>query len=164
MELTDKEKTRLLFDYLCDFSKKYFGYVGEIQPMWLLSTGQGVTPMITPFEDYDHKVKITDQIKAKIKADGVERYAFVAEAWMVSVKRDAIAGNVSPEEWADGIRPSTHEDRREVIQLHAHDKFGNKFFGQYFILRPEHGKPKLSPLDEKEESLVGLKGLMVEMF
>lgn len=59
-------------------------------------------------------------------------------------------------------RMSEHPDRREVVAINAEDCDGANMMGWYFILRPEHGKPTLSPLhmSEATESAGQLMGLL----
>jgi hypothetical protein len=45
-----------------------------------------------------------------------------------------------------GANLADHPDKRKVCFIIAADHEGNQVAGYRFILKPEHGKPKLSPL------------------
>jgi hypothetical protein len=48
-------------------------------------------------------------------------------------------------------RASEHPDRREGLRITAEDRSGECISGHFYILRPEHGPPVLSPFHEDEE-------------
>jgi hypothetical protein len=112
----------------------------EVIPMWHAVQGNGEHILIaTPWEGDDDKRITVDALRQMFAAKQVKRFAFIVEAWIARVS--------TKEEVWDGPRPSEHPDRREVLMIHAEDRSGESIMGQYYILRPEHGPPKLSPLE-----------------
>jgi hypothetical protein len=72
----------------------------------------------------------------------VVAYVFIDEAWMVDKAGRKAEGL---EAWVMQHGTKNHPDRREIVMFLAEDLTG-QMSAHRFILRPEHGKPKLSPL------------------
>lgn len=141
------DKNHKLMQHMATFARFAFQETGELQPMWLLQNADGmIQPVMTPFDTPDGKDKAARAIRTAIKAHGAIRYGFMSEAWMVTIKKE------DPEfPDAHNIQPSTHRDRREIIKLLVEDDQGGHVFGHFYILRPETGKPSLSPLKLNNE-------------
>lgn len=111
----------------------------EVLPMWHAVTGKNENILIaTPWSSDDEKDMTVKALRLMFAEKQVKRFAFVVEAWVASVKT-----------LADVTRPSEHPDRREVLMITAEDRDGSSIMGWYYILRPEIGPPKLSPLEQK---------------
>jgi hypothetical protein len=108
-----------------------------------------------PAPDKDTSVAM---VRALFVIRKVVRYVFIDEAWLLEAK-----GGLDPADLLRAARKgiSGHPDRREVLLLNAEDRHGGHIMGRRYILRPEHGKPKLSPMtilghDETAGRMVGL--------
>jgi hypothetical protein len=135
---TKNQKLRELFDVAAENAAKMFNESDdhEVLPMWHAVDGTNKHVLIaTPWNDDHEKDIVVKGLRRMFAANHVKRYAFIVEAWVAEVKT------------LDGPRPSEHPDRREVLMIHAEDRSGESIIGYYYILRPEHGPPKLSPLD-----------------
>ena len=122
--------------------EKLFKIRGVIRPMYDCMTADGVrfvTP--APHEDKDAAVAM---MRALFVIKNVVRYVFIDEAWMLDQKGDAAEG-ARLEAWAAKYGVASHPDRREIVMFIAEDLAG-RLSAHRFILRPEHGKPRLSPL------------------
>lgn len=110
-----------------------------------------------------------DEEAARMRAIAAQldlvRCAYVDEAWTAQIAA------ASPEQERrakaeiaimNRIGVKHHPDRREVIIIAAEDYITGSLMGFRYILRPEHGKPSLSPLkieqgwDQAEGRFVGL--------
>ena len=112
----------------------------EVHPMWHAVMGNGEHMLIaTPWQDDTEKEIALEMLRSVFRQHHVKRFAFIVEAWL------AVAA--TKEEVFEGPRPSEHPDRREVLMVTAEDRDGSQIMGTYYILRPEHGPPKLSPLE-----------------
>lgn len=124
-----------MMDHLAGFAKRTFEDHGEIIPMWvIIGKNDDIVPILSPFSSDEEKDATAEFIRSKAKEMDAKPVGFMCEAWVVEAK----AGTKID------CQPSQHTDRREVIQIYAEDKPGS-LFGTYYILRPEHGKAKLSP-------------------
>ena len=115
-----------------------FRRTGEVLPMWHAIKADGEQMIIpSPCEDKDMAVSL---IKALFELESVETFVFMSEAWIL---------HAGPGADIDGINRrglSEHPDRREAIMFAAENRDGEEQTACRFILRPEHGKAKLSPL------------------
>ena len=93
------------------------------------------------------------QLRALFADQQVRRYAFVCEAWTIATNSMA-----EVQRWVGRI--AEHQDRREILTIHAEDRDGRGLIGYYYILRPEHGPPKLSPLQMAEGGTGQLMGML----
>jgi hypothetical protein len=124
-----------LFEHGRDVAKELFEAQGHIAPMWIAVDEEGrIFPIVAPIET-DHKDEYIEAIKMIFEEKQVVRYVSLLEAWMV--KSPEI-----PKSHLLGASLASHPDREEVIFITAEDKKGSRT-GEYHILRPEHGKPKL---------------------
>jgi len=122
-------------------AKAIFEATGEVLPMWHAVPAQGQDLVIaTPWSDDDEKEATAQAIRQIFDRAQVKRFAFISEAWVASMRP-----GTSLEE-ANHTRASQHPDRREVLMINAEDRWGNAISGCFYILRPEHGPAKLSPL------------------
>jgi hypothetical protein len=139
---TKNQKLLKLFDIAAENAARMFNESDdhEVIPMWHAVQGNGENILIaTPWSNDKEKQITVNGLRQMFAAKQVKRFAFVVEAWIAQV--------TTMEEMNDGPRPSEHPDRREVLMIHAEDRDGSHIMGQYYILRPEHGPPKLSPLE-----------------
>jgi len=126
---------REMLDHMSEFAAKLFHDTGAVHPMWILENDNEVLPIVAPFDGPDTKDAAAKFVRSKAKEMKAQVSGFMAEAWVVELKKD----QPSPKSI------SKHEDRREIIQIFAEDTSGAHVMGAYYILRPEHGKAKLSP-------------------
>ena len=134
-----------MLEHVAGFAEKLFNDTGEIHPMWILESATEIIPIIAPFEGDDSKDMAVVFVRHKAKEIKADVSGFMAEAWMVSMDKDEKLNRM----------PSQHEDRREIIQVYAEDRSGAKLMGMYYILRPEFGKAKLSPLKMMDGDATG---------
>ena len=133
-----------LFKVACDNAARIFdqGPDHEVLPMWHAVAGNGENVLIaTPWSSDEEKDAAVRSLRMLFARDQVKRFAFITEAWIRQARSmdDALDGRVSE-----------HEDRREVVMISAEDRDGSMLMGWFYILRPEHGPPKLSPLEVKD--------------
>jgi hypothetical protein len=116
---------------------------GVIRPMYHCMTAAGVNFVApAPCEDKDDSIVL---MRALFALKNVVRYVFIDEAWIVDKAHVRAAEVANLEAWVAKHGVSNHPDRREVVMFLAEDLAGC-LHAHRFILRPEHGKPKLSPL------------------
>ena len=125
-----------------EFAAKTFNETGELTAMWVAECEDGtILPICAPMTDKDRIVEAVKQIFKKHKA---KRYIFMSEAWTI-VERDKSKWNAA-ERFAERRSLSEHPDRREVIMVTGEDG-ERSIMGMMYILRPEHGKPTVSPFE-----------------
>jgi hypothetical protein len=145
----DQSENQKLLDHIAGFAKSLFDETGEIMPMWFLEDKNGmVQPAVTPFDGDDSKDICVEEIKGLMRKFRAVRYGFMAEAWSLSLPKEHPDFDRAND--GQSIQPSKHRDRREIVKLLVEDDQGGFLFGQFFILRPEHGKPALSPFHQEE--------------
>jgi hypothetical protein len=89
----------------------------------------------------------------------VDRYCYMDEAWIVDDRRGQLGLDIERVK-REGVK--NHPDRREIVMFSAENRRGEQLTAKRFILRPEIGKPTLSPLeidepfDHSEGRMVGL--------
>lgn len=133
-----------LFKFGAESVEHLFKVQGYLVPMWVGISDKGAhVPIIVP--DLDDKDAVAEKIKEFLKKEKIQRYVCMMEAWIYE-------GKEMPPEVKEGKSIEHNPDRREVIHILAEDRDGNTMSGQYYILRPEHGKPKLSPLKVHEKA------------
>lgn len=91
----------------------------------------------------------------KIKEFEAVRLGFISEAWVIEAKHPGMDVKT---------RPSEHEDRREIVQYYVEDKSGFSKLAYSYILRPEHGEPKLSPVKTLGDDWTRQEGRFVGWF
>ncbi len=144
--MTTTTTLKRLFEIASKTVGKIFLEDGEISPMWhavAISEDDGKEYQIviaTPWCSIEEKHGAVAALREMFREHNVQRYVFVCEGWMVEVRK-------LPNE----IAPSEHPDRREVITIVAEDRDGSQMSGQFYILRPEHGPAKLSPLQINDD-------------
>ena len=142
------------FACAADNAANIFKESGEVLPMWHAEPEEGAHLLIaTPWSDDEEKHVAEKALRKVFALHRVKRYAFISEVWMAQVK--------SFDEVDNGPRPSVHPDRREAVMIAAEDRYGNSISGVFYILRPEHGPAKLSPLqindyDEQRGRFTGM--------
>lgn len=127
-------------------ARETFKEKGEVHPMWCGHTVLNELVMVLPeqFRNADDKDKAVAAVRRIFKEKEVVAFSFMCEAWILESR------TASPEAFKRGMNIGRNEslehnpDRREVIQVVAEDR-ESTISGHYFILRPEHGKPTLSP-------------------
>jgi hypothetical protein len=128
---------------------------GELLPMYHAITADGQNVVIPqPGVDKDFAVGL---VKAAFELQNVETYVFFSEAWRLDTTRERdpdMSGIVR-----NGLED--HPDRREIVAFSAENRDGEMLTACRYILRPEHGKAKLSPLEFDDMSNVTSSGRMV---
>lgn len=147
-----------LFDFAAKSAANIFNDTGEVMAMWHAVAGNGENVIIaTPWRNDDQKDATIRALRQVFAAKQVKRFAFVCEAWMATA--DPSQGRTAAT--YSGVMPSKHPDRREVLMIRAEDRDGSMLAGMYYILRPECGPAKLSPLkmqdyDQTSGRMVGM--------
>ena len=147
-------KLQKLFDTAAENARNIFNETGEVLPMWHVVTGNNENALIaTPWGDEEDKHATIFALRQLFRQMKAKRYVMITEAWVATASTER--------EIRQGPPPSEHPDRREVLMINAEDRDGSSLIGLYYILRPEHGPAKLSPLTMRpfEET----KGRMVNM-
>jgi hypothetical protein len=137
-----------LFKHAADFAASTFKSTGAVEAMWI-AEGREHLVIATPWDSNEAKNAIVGALKTMFQEKGVVRYAMMAEAWSV-----ALPDKKMPESWERGASLASHPERREIISVVASDK-DRTIQGFYYILRPEHGEAKLSPLELMGECVTG---------
>jgi hypothetical protein len=150
------DELRDLFALAAEHAARVFRETGEMLAMWHAVDGNDENILIaTPWRDPDEKHATVAHLRKLFRKNRVKRYVFVCEAWsmMAATPEEAIS--------AAG-RVLLHPDRREILGITAEDRDGHRIMGHYYILRPEHGPPTLSPLHmvEADKSIGALMGLL----
>lgn len=150
-----KTPLRRLFTFGAETAIHLFNKQGYLEPMWIGVNRRGshVPLLVTNMSDKNNVSKI---IRDFLKKQGITRYVSMVECWTYE-------GKEIPQEILNGKSLEHNPDRREAIAIIAEDNEGNTISGRFYILRPEHGKPKLSPLkvDAKQTTT---EGRFVRMF
>jgi hypothetical protein len=130
-----------LFLFGTESARFMFEKQGFLLPMWVGISDKGahIPLMVKDMEDKD---QIADGVRQFLKEKKITRYVSMLECWTLKAKGEA---GIPPEVLSGGSLEK-HPDRREAIHVLAEDKSGDTISGMFYILRPEHGKPKLSPL------------------
>ena len=142
---------RKLFDFGTETAASIFNKQSYLEPMWIGVNKKGShIPLLV--SDMSDKNKAAETVRCFLKKQGIIRYVSMLESWVWEGKEGEI-----PPEILEGKSLEHNPDRREAIIITAEDNEGNEISGRFYILRPEHGKPKLSPLklDPREMESVG---------
>jgi hypothetical protein len=130
-----------LFKHGQKAAKEIFDAQGEVLPMWVAEDQDGrLAPIITP--GMDDKDEIAEYVRKCLKLIGAVRFVSLLESWVVEFDKD--------DEIPEDGKVSNHEDRRECIFVFAEER-GRQMGGMYYILRPEHGPPKLSKFEQLQD-------------
>lgn len=100
-----------------------------------------------------------EMVRRIFKAKGVVQFAFITEAWTLDTKN-------TPQRELERVARADesiehHADRTEVIVVQVEDR-KRCLMAMIRILRPEHGKPKLAPMEVHDEAL-SMKGRMTHL-
>lgn len=132
-----------------------------IMPAWIIEGENGSLTVIgTPFDGKESKAIIASLIKEKLKELKATRYAFVTKSWMVTAKRH----EGIPESIKLGASVASHPDREEIIMVAGEERAGKSYLLTQHILRPEHGKPTLMPIEWADDTPQGKGGMFQNMF
>ena len=150
-----KNPLRKLFDFGAETANHMFKHQGYLVPMWIGVNKKGShIPLLV--SDMSDKDKVAEIVRAFLRKQGITLYVSLLECWTYE-------GKEIPPEIHEGKSLEHNPDRREAIAIIAEDNDGNVISGRYYILRPEHGKPKLSPL-KIESEVTKTEGRFVGMF
>jgi len=127
-----------MIDHAAAFVVERFAKAGEIPSMWIAETKAG-EHMAVP-DLFDTKTEQLAFLRAVFREHKVVRFVAMMEAWILD-SRD-LGGGPIPDA---GASLEHHPDRREVVMLQAEDR-EHCALARFYILRPEHGPPTLSPL------------------
>lgn len=130
-----------LFNFGAESAQHLFLRQGELLPVWAVLDEKDCIKILVVAEMTD-KDAVAEKVKEFIKKQKATAYVSAIEAWVVEIPK----GGDMPREIKEGRSLKHNPDRRELINILAEDNQGNSVSGCYYILRPEHGKPKLSPL------------------
>ena len=129
-----------LFRHGQEAAKHLFKMQGAVHPMWLCQTAEGgMIPVCLEMPDHPGRDALATYLKKSFRENNIERYVAFMEAWVLETDAD------------QPVPPGSIEhspDRKEVVLVTAEDKSGEQRSGVFYILRPEHGDPKLSPFKE----------------
>ncbi len=153
--MTRQEKLVKLAEGLMDFGSELFNKKGpdEIQPMFVGEDEKGEkTALMTPFSSDEEKQMIARMVHEFFVEKQILRYAFLSEGWMRVATPEE---NKNPKKIDPKV--SEHEDRREALIVVANDGITDVYMCRY-ILRPEHGKPCLSPVESSVHERKGEDG------
>lgn len=134
---------RELIEIASGGAEQCFRRSGRLSPRYhcmLADGGSFVTP--APHDDKDVSVAL---MRALFQIKHVVKYVFIDEAWILDTSITDAAEAAKLEAWAGKHGIANHPDRREIVMFLAEDLAG-RLSAHRFILRQEHGKPKLSPL------------------
>jgi hypothetical protein len=151
------DKLHDLFTLAAEHAAKIFRETGEVLAMWHAVDGNDENILIaTPWFSPEEKRATAEVLREMFRKQRVKRYAFMCEAWTLMARSREAAISVAG-------RIHLHPDRREILAITAEDRDGHSLMGHYYILRPEHGSPTLSPLQMchmDEKSVGALMGLL----
>lgn len=143
---------RELTEHAADFARKAFKGQGYISPMWVGERPNGERIVIATDMDFNsakEKDAAAAAVRHMLKEKGAAQYFYISEAWMVS----SVPGAELPKDEQDKAlelarqnRLKEHPDRREVVVVEASNGT-ETIMGWFYILRPEHGEPSLSPFE-----------------
>jgi hypothetical protein len=129
-----------IFDHGKEATKHLFKEQGMIHPMWICEKADGeVFPICVQMPDRKQRDAFALALKETFKRHNVVRYVALLEAWVVEMPADTDVKNLDLSKSFEH-----HTDRREAVFVTAEDIDGSNKAGQFYILRPEHGKPTLS--------------------
>lgn len=122
--------------------EKIFRITEEIAPMYHAIKRDGDALFFeAPGGSKDESVAM---VRAAFELHDVVRYILINEAWVVEFTKLPSATEL--ERW-DQLGLSGHPDRREVLLFHGEDEASGEMRAQRYILRPEHGRATLTPLE-----------------
>lgn len=153
-KLTDLKS---MIEFASAQAEKLFRIQGVIYPLYHCIKTNGDNAILNQMDrDKDLSVAMT---VAWMQLNDVDRYVFMDEAWIVDDRKGQIGLDM---EKIRRMGISKHPDRREIVMFSAENRRGEQLTAKRFILRPETGKARLSPLvideafDHSEGRMVGL--------
>jgi len=131
-----------LVDHAALFVQQTFPIRGSIVPMWILQTEAGMVPICVPWNNPEEKRMAFEAVRALAVKERAQSYVSIVEAWALEAPDPEwkIPASVKL-----GGSIASHPERREVIHIMAEDKTKGRG-AMFYILRPEHGPPSLSPI------------------
>ena len=141
MNKAQNETLTTLIKFASKQAEILFRAQGQLLPMYHAVTASGKN-LVVPALD-DDKDKAVALTKKLFVVQNVVFYVFMDEAWWLDVRADRVDISVM-DAMRNGL--SGHPDRREIVALFAEHRNGDFIVARRFILRPEVGKPTLSPL------------------
>jgi len=145
---------KTLIEFASTQAGRIFDSSGMLLPMYhAVCEDRSHRIILQPDGTKDEAVEI---VKAAFAMLRVDRYCFMNEAWLLVGDPDQIdLARIERQglEW--------HPDRREVVAFMAENRRGERLTGARYILRPEHGKPTLSPLKLDNMENLTTEGRMV---
>ena len=136
---------RTMIEVASRLVEKRFRQTGRILRLYhaVDATGEFVVPRLSNDKDIDAMF-----VRALFEQRKVVRYILIDEAWVLDRKRGGPNAIPAAEmEWINQHGLEHHPDRREIVLISGEDKSGERLIGQRFILRPEHSRATLSPLE-----------------
>jgi len=129
-----------LMEHGKEAAQHLFKKQGMIHPMWVCERENGeIFPICIQMPDREQRDAFASALKVTFKRHRVVRYVALLEAWVLEMPPET---DVNKLDFSESLEH--HQDRREAIFIQAEDIDGSQRSGQYYILRPEHGKPTLS--------------------
>lgn len=153
--MAEKTPLRKLFDFAAESAAFIFNKQGYLVPMWVGINKKGAHIPIT-IQNMDDKDAVAQAIRDFLRKEGIVSVVCMLECWFYE-------GKEIPPEIREGRSLEENPDRREAIHILAEDRDGTIISGCYYILRPEHGPPKLSRL-KMHPSGTESEGRFVKMF
>jgi hypothetical protein len=140
---------RAMLDAASPWVADRFAKQGRITPMWHVVEGDGTHTIKTDI----HPDKDTESVlmRAYFYLVRARRYLFIDEAWMAAVLDGDPDRIATVHRYASLGKLSDYPDRREAIMFAGEDTNGDSVLAHRFILRPEHGKATLAPLEIRED-------------
>ena len=134
---------RKLVEFASEQAAAAFHRSGRVLPIWhaVKRDGEHIV-FASPGPDKDTNAAMA---RAAFELFDVVRFVFFNEAWVLHAIRRKIGAAEMARINHEGL--SQHPDRVEVIMFLAEDQAEGMLTAQRLILRPEHGKPKLKPLE-----------------
>jgi hypothetical protein len=147
-------RLRQLLEHAAQYAAKQFAHVGIVHPMWFVETKDGRS---YSFHANDEKRLMIAKVRILFKMDGVERYAFIDEAWTLSTN-EASEISAARRTLHSGGTLERFPGRTESIVILAEDKT-TTIHGRIEISRPRRQRAVLAPL-HVAENVRAVTGLM----
>jgi len=136
---------RKMMEFAGEQSAKLFQRDGQLQRIYHMVRRNGDT-VVMPAPPGD-KDTSTALVRAFMELSEVVRYIVMDEAWTLDTSERLVSSTELKRIKLEGV--SQHPDRREAIMIVGEDETGF-YTARRYILRPEHGKPKLTPFQFDE--------------
>lgn len=139
---TASRELRELIAFAAEQAAKLFRTTGRVLPMYHAIKRDG-TNLIFNAPPGGKDVAVA-MVRAAFELHDCIRYVFMDEAWVLEPR----GREITAAEWEHIRREglSEHPDRCEVLMISGEDQASGLVSAHRFILRPEHGKAKLGPL------------------